>query len=289
MFFRFRHVAIIVGCFFAGGIAACDRIAPSSEVAVEKTDDVPAAATAFEVRIGPESEAERVALITRFRRANGHEFAGVERADPNVDDVRRLVRIAAVQDRGRIGTHPDPDDVDKVRKLLRANARLLGIAEAEVAAVHIEQEGQGRQYRAEAVFPRRGYERFPSVARRVRLTIGINDGGEVVNYIDSSDRLPPFAIRTDPRLKPGDPALLRNVVGRTFSFGDIGGRPRTAGPVKPEEISTPELTILVSSSAAGLVLRLAYVVHVTPRGLLWDVFVDPETGEFLEEHQRFET
>jgi hypothetical protein len=294
------------------GMSACHRndapAAPadamSSAVASAVASAVPVptfsrAGYRCSVFIPPASADEHRQLVERFRELNGAEWRGLfdRRPDPEINALSRFVSGAS---RGelpsRLGRTLEPQDDERVREFLRRNAEFLRITDAEVGKLKIKQFGvdaQGRHLRSYTVqgsFPRRGYEKFPSVERDVHLNIQLAEDDSVSSYQDLSRRLPPFEICTEPRLKPEAPELHRELIGREFTFSSRRGQRHSSGPIALDDLRTPDLTLFVTETQGKqIVITLAYVMRVHLRGGSWDVFVDADEGQFLGYKQLFVT
>lgn len=226
-------------------------------------------------------------MIERFRELNGAEWRGTRGPDPEINAGCRSVDSAR-QERP-VGKTLDPLDKERVRGFVRRNAELLSITDAEVAALEIGPHGGFiRMYTVRGIFPRCGYEKFPSVARAVRLNIMLAEDGSVVFYQNPSPCLPPFEICTKTRLKPEAPELRRELVDRAFTFGDFGGQLRSSRPIELDDLRAPELTLFEWGRNKEAVITLAYVMRVH-LPMPWDVFVDADEGHFLGHKQLFAT
>jgi len=118
--------------------------------------------------------------------------------------------------------------------------------------------------------------------------------GEMSVVMSADGRLMQLDSRFIPAAElPARPVIERNdaaqrVVGRTFTYGDIAGRPQTVRIGGPGEVSAKRLVIVPVEKGDSLEVRLAWEV-VAGSSLTWTVYLDAITGEDLKVVQNFNT
>jgi hypothetical protein len=92
---------------------------------------------------------------------------------------------------------------------------------------------------------------------------------------------------------PQKPAIAREeaarrVVGRTFTYSDIAGRPQQVRIDNPAEIKVRRVVVAPVEKPDRIEVRLAWEV-VAGTSLSWNVYIDAMTGEEITVVQNFQT
>lgn len=224
------------------------------------------------------SASEISAIAEEFRRRNGAAWQTLDAlprgAAADVDPITRTVRssdrTAAVR-----GARPSAEEARTMATyLVRRNADLLGIwpDEIDLLAITVRPEPGGAwSTTLQATTARPGFEAFPSLRRTILVQLIMSETRRTLRT--GAPPLPLFELCTIPLLRPEDPAVRREIVGRE-SLGrpaeaDITGAPELI----IDEVTTPEATTLTLGYLL-IVMQGAYAHHVV---------VDADTGRFLRE------
>ncbi len=268
--------------FAAAALAACGSSVrtpgPSGTGAQEGVADYPMTVV--------ESSEHRNAMLTGWERL--FESYGVP-------PERRKIDLAAVTHTPnsilgsaplKLGTKGDgstPDE-ERVRLLLRdfvnKNAELLGVA-ANALSLESTTElgGIGRRYS----FVQAGFA-FPIVPPAGRLEFIVSPAAEIIQINDTA--IPAADLPATPRVTRE--AAEKLVVGKTFTYGDIAGRPQTVTVSNPAEVHAIRLVVYPEQTEAALRIRLAWEVEAGS-GLTWTVYVDAIEGQVIATRQNFQT
>ena len=99
--------------------------------------------------------------------------------------------------------------------------------------------------------------------------------------------LPEITVPLKPKISE---ASARNKLnGRTFTYGDIGGRPIDYRVEQKDLSRVAHKVVFVKKSSQGLEFRLAWKISVGQEGESWTVYIDAVTGEELKVVQMFQT
>jgi len=118
--------------------------------------------------------------------------------------------------------------------------------------------------------------------------------GEMIAVVSRDGRLiqldDRFVPVVDLPLKPTVERDLaaKKVVGRTFSYTDIAGRPQRAQIGAPSEVSIKGLVVLPIEKGDAVEVHLAWEL-VAGKSLSWTVYIDAVSGEELRVVQNFQT
>ena len=177
-----------------------------------------------------------------------------------------------------------PLDEERIRLLLREfiakHALLLGVAANNISLEQVASAGQiGKRYS----FVQAGFA-HPIAPPYGRLEFVVSDAGEIIQISDTA--IPVADLPADPRVSRD--AARQLVVGRTFTYPDLAGRPQQATVSDPNQVSVKRLVVYPEETDAALRLRLAWEV-TAGEGLSWTVYVDAITGDIVGELQNFQS
>ena len=178
----------------------------------------------------------------------------------------------------------EPLDEERTRLLLRQfiteRADLLGVKPENLSLDGVMNAGQNaRKY----VFLQAGYP-HPIASPWGRLEIIVTNGGEIIQLMDTA--VPVVELPVEPRIAREE--AQRRVVGTTFTYGDIAGRPQTLTISDPAQVRVEQLVVYPEMTEAALRMRLVWRV-MAGEGLSWTVYVDAVTGETIATVQNFQT
>ena len=118
--------------------------------------------------------------------------------------------------------------------------------------------------------------------------------GEMTAIISRDGRLLQIDDRFIPVVEiPQRPAIdreeaARRVVGRTFTYSDIAGRPQQVRVNNPAEIKVKRVVVVPAEKSDTVEVHLAWEI-VAGSSLSWTVYLDAMTGEELSAVQNFQT
>jgi hypothetical protein len=118
--------------------------------------------------------------------------------------------------------------------------------------------------------------------------------GEMTAIISRDGRLLQMDDRFIPVVElPQRPAIdreeaARRVVGRTFTYSDIAGRPQQVKINNPGEIKVKRVVVAPVEKSDAIEVHLAWEI-VAGSSLSWTVYIDAMTGEELKVVQNFQT
>ncbi|KKR58428.1 MAG: hypothetical protein UT97_C0030G0003 [Parcubacteria group bacterium GW2011_GWC2_40_31] len=115
------------------------------------------------------------------------------------------------------------------------------------------------------------------------LTVFANANG--VSRIDSY-WFPKITVPLQPKIS--ETSAKNKFNGKTFTYGDIAGRPVNYRIEQKDLNNVAHKVVFVKKSSLGLEFRLAWKISVG-QGLSWTVYVDAVTGEELKVVQMFQT
>lgn len=189
------------------------------------------------------------------------------------------------------------DDLDggalqtKAVDFLDRNADLLGFRHKDLVALELRRESAGVVL-ARASIPLRGYLAFPRLASVISIALSFDARGEIVEVVNESTLHPPLVLGLDPTLRPDDPRVVANVVGRrVFALDEPPTRRIELGTVAPDDVRDvrPDIVWRDGPLGAYRIYRFAYVVDVVrsapgaPQLFFFSWLVDPDTGEVVED------
>jgi hypothetical protein len=175
-------------------------------------------------------------------------------------------------------------DEERLRVLLREfiakNAQAFGVTATKLSLEGVSDAGSfGKRY----VFVQHDYS-HPIVPPAGRLEIIANTAGTVVQISDTA--IPVVQLPTTANVSREDAA--KRVLGMTFTYGDIAGRPQNVTISDPKEIAVKDLVVYPEQLENALRIRLAWEVKAGT-SLPWTVFVDAITGDIAGQRQDFQT
>jgi hypothetical protein len=118
--------------------------------------------------------------------------------------------------------------------------------------------------------------------------------GEMTAIISRDGRLLQLDDRFIPIVEmPQKPAIdreeaARRVVGRTFTYSDIAGRPQQVRVDNPQEIKVKRVVVAPIEKPDRIEVRLAWEI-VAGSSMTWTVYIDAMTGEEISVVQNFQT
>jgi len=172
--------------------------------------------------------AERRALVERFRARNGAWTVtlGTSTTPDDVDRirgvVRRATRDAGAADPAAHAPVTEESAIADAAAFLAKNADLLGFSAKDVPSLDlVAGPAKTATYgswvvHARGTTPMRGYEGFVTVTSKIDVLAYLGDDGSVRYFVNLSQVHPRLTIDTTPGLGPDDPHLLDKVLGRTL-------------------------------------------------------------------------
>jgi hypothetical protein len=185
----------------------------------------------------------------------------------------------------RIGTAGAAQlDEERLRLLLRdfvaKNAQVFGVNASRLSLEGVSDGGSfGKRYS----FVQQDYA-HPIVPPAGRLEIIASPAGDIVQITDTA--IPAVQLPTTPTVTRE--AAGKRVLGMTFTYGDIAGRPQSVTISDPAEISVTDLMVYPEQLETALRIRLVWVVKAGT-SLGWTVYVDAVTGDVVGQRQDFQT
>jgi hypothetical protein len=175
-------------------------------------------------------------------------------------------------------------DEERLRVLLREfiakNAQAFGVTATKLSLEEVRDAGSfGKRY----VFVQQDFA-HPIVPPAGRLEIIANTAGEIVQISDTA--IPVVQLPATGTVSREDAA--KRVLGMTFTYGDIAGRPQSVTVSDPKEITVKDLVVYPEQLDNAVRVRLAWEVKAGT-SLGWTVFVDAVTGEIVGKRQDFQT
>lgn len=127
------------------------------------------------------------------------------------------------------------------------------------------------------------YNGLPVEGDTSSLTVFANANG--ISRIDGY-WFPKITAPIEPKIS--ESSAKNKLNGRTFTYGDIAGRPVDYRVEQKDLNNVAHKVVFVKKSSQGLEFRLAWKISVG-QGLSWAVYVDAITGEELKVVQMFKT
>ncbi len=118
--------------------------------------------------------------------------------------------------------------------------------------------------------------------------------GEMIAVITSAGRMIQLDDRFIPLVElPARPAIEREaaasrIVGKTFTYSDIAGRPQQARIDNPADVTVRQLVVLPIEKGNAIEVHLAWEI-IAGSSLSWTVFIDAINGDELKVVQNFQT
>jgi hypothetical protein len=259
--------------------------------------------------------AERLALIERFRARNGPSWTvtlGAGGAPDDVEPIRGVLRRAKREGTsagafggGARGAEDvvvnEESAIAEASAFLVKNAEFFGISTSDVPALDLV-AGPAKTPRygswvvhARGRTPMHGYEGFESLTSLIDVLVYIGDDGQTRYFVNLSRVHPRLVLDTRAGLGPDDKRLLTNVIGRPlFVVVDDPNRPNARvrelrrvpiGTVVGADVRAIRLTIYPSVGPRGVYMsyRLAYAIDVTKERQPFRFVVDADTGDLLDD------
>jgi hypothetical protein len=184
----------------------------------------------------------------------------------------------------RLGGGTDAPTDERIRLLLRdfisKNADLLGVTTDRISLDQVTPAATGTKRYS---FVQTGYA-YPIAPPAGRLEMIVSDAGDIIQISDTA--IPAVALPAEPRITREE--AERRVVGTTFTYGDIAGRPQQVRVTDPAHVHAERLVVYPEETEAAMRIRLVWEV-TAGEGLTWTVFVDAITGETVATRQNFQT
>ena len=256
--------------------------------------------------------AERTAMLDKFQARNGKQWDFLTHdASYDSDDFGKTVRYLRRTDVAGPSTHPTRTQAKAAADaVVKKNADLLGLSPEVLAKLSVSVEAMNKKdaitawkntdfivsYKGTITQP--GFEKFPEVATKVDLEIGVEQDGQV-RFIgkQGEDATPLLSLGTKPNLKATDPRIRGSVLGQqlvsyaqdlktpnhTYQTFYVGTK---LGKITDKDIASvrPAIVMKVRGDAASRseTFILAYDFTVKKDGHTFHFKVDAGTGELLE-------
>ncbi len=125
---------------------------------------------------------------------------------------------------------------------------------------------------------------YPVAGNYGEMTVVINKEGLLLQLDDRF--LPVVEIPNQPQVNRD--AAARRVIGRTFTYSDIAGRPQQVTVNDPAQVRVKELVIAPIEKQDSIEVHLAWEI-IAGTSLSWTVYIDAMTGEEILVKQNFNT
>lgn len=162
--------------------------------------------------------------------------------------------------------------LDRWRELIGADPATISLANADDA-------GAVKTY----TYRQSNYA-FPIAPTFGEMTVVMSADGRLMQL--DSRFIPTVEVPARPTIERNDAA--QRVVGRTFTYGDVAGRPQTVRIGGPAEVSVKRLVIVPVEKGDSIEVRLGWEI-VAGSSMTWTVYLDAITGEDLKVVQNFNT
>ena len=175
-------------------------------------------------------------------------------------------------------------DDERIRLLARdfitKNAQLLGVIASDLSLENVMDSGKlGKRY----TFVQTSFA-YPIVPPFGRIELMIAPNGDLFQLTDTA--IPVADLPAQPGISAA--AAASRVVGTTFTYGDIAGRPQSVTISDPAAVSAKRVVVYADEGEAALRIRLVWEVEAGT-SLTWTVFVDAVTGQIVATRQNFQT
>ena len=182
------------------------------------------------------------------------------------------------------GSGGAPVDDERVRQLVRdfigKNAELLGVNAADLSLDNVMESGKlGKRF----TFVQTSYS-YPIVRPAGVIELMVTPAGDLIQLTDTAipvADLPSQATVTAAQAES-------RVIGTTFTYGDIAGRPQSVIVSDPKAVSAKRLVVYADVGESALRIWLAWEVEAGT-SLSWTVYVDAVTGKIVSQRQNFQT
>jgi hypothetical protein len=166
-----------------------------------------------------------------------------------------------------------------LRKFIADYSQLLGVSPSTLSLEGVAPAGgMGNRYS----FTQNGFA-HPVAPPAGRLEFIVSPAGELIQ----------MSVTTIPQADLPEPRLTRTaagerILGTTFTYGDIAGRPRTVTVTDPKQIAVKRLVVFPQTTDSTVAIRLCWEVEAG-EGMTWTVYVDAVTGQTVGTVQNFQT
>ncbi len=166
-----------------------------------------------------------------------------------------------------------------LRRFIADHSQLLGVAPSALSLENVTPIGGiGSRF----TFIQTGFA-HPIAPPAGRLEFVVSPAGELIQM--SVTAIP----QTDlPEPKLTRAAAAERVLGSTFEYGDIAGRPRTVTITDPKHVVVKDLVVYPQQTESTVAIRLCWQVEAGD-GMTWTVYVDAITGQTVGTVQNFQT
>ncbi len=162
--------------------------------------------------------------------------------------------------------------IDRWRDFIGADPATISLASAD-------ESGQVKRFTyRQANYP------FPIAAGFGEMNVVMSADGRLMQL--ESRFIPTVELPLRPVIERTDAA--QRVVGRTFTYDDIAGRPQTAKVGGLEEVSVKRLVIVPVEKGGSIEVHLGWEI-VAGSSLTWTIYLDAINGEDLKVVQNFNT
>ncbi|HVF91000.1 MAG TPA: hypothetical protein VNH22_13105 [Blastocatellia bacterium] len=156
---------------------------------------------------------------------------------------------------------------------------LIGVDPATISLAAADESGAVKRLTyKQANYP------FPVAASFGEMSIVMSGDGHLMQL--DSRFIPTVEIPLQPVIERSDAA--QRVVGRTFTYGDVAGRPQTVRIGGLNEISVKRLVIVPLEKGDSIEVHLGWEV-VAGSSMTWTIYIDAINGEDLKVVQNFNT
>ena len=177
------------------------------------------------------------------------------------------------------GTLDDAEIRMLLRKFIADYAQLLGVVPSTLSLENVTPVGGiGSRY----TFAQNGFA-HPIAPPAGRLEFMVSPTGELIQM---SITAIPQADLPEPRLTRA--AAGERLLGTTFTYGDIAGRPQTVTISDPKQIVVKRLVVYPQTTESTVAIRLCWEIEAG-EGMTWTVYVDAVTGQTAGTIQNFQT
>lgn len=166
-----------------------------------------------------------------------------------------------------------------LRKFIAEHAQLLGIVPSALSLEGVTTVGGiGSRY----TFLQSGFA-HPIAPPAGRLEFMVSPAGELIQ----------MSVTSIPQTELPEPKLTRaaaaeRVLGKSFEYGDIAGRPQTVTISNPSHVVVKGLVVYPHQTESTVAIRLCWEVEAGD-GMTWTVYVDAITGQTVGTVQNFQT
>lgn len=182
------------------------------------------------------------------------------------------------------GTVTGDIDDERLRQIVRdfisKNAQLLGVNAPDLSLENVMDSGKlGKRF----TFVQTSYS-YPIVPPAGRLDMMVSPTGGLIQMSDTA--IPVVDLPAQASISAAD--AESRVVGMTFTYGDIAGRPQSVTISDPKAVSAKRLVVYADEGETALRIWLAWEVEAGT-SMTWTVFVDAVSGKIVAQRQNFQT